>query len=443
MNIRERHLREPDFSDIIHFVDDEATSANDPLFSKEAFSGYVDKKEAPNRRKQLKTYLTTAEEMTVKIVNVCQLCQKSYFLDRCPEYKKKSVEERNKFLFQKKLCYGCYTPISSEHNAQICKQRQVCNICSERHPTGLHGYKASKKNRTGDGNDSGKNNGSLTIATTKMKSNVVSMCVVPVKIKCNKSRKELKTYAMLDCCSQGTFIKSELPKKLRTEGTMTTIKIKTLNGEESQETEVISDLKVTSSTRKNAWIDVPVSYTRENLPLGDDIATPDRIKDWKYLERIADKIIQGKDISIGLLIGGNCSKALEPLEVIPSIDGGPYAFRTLLGWCIVGPIDETACSKTVSCNRISVQDMASKTVASGYFALETEVKDVEIKQILHRMCPADFNYHCPSKKGEDITEMSVEDRSFMTLMEKECSKEGKHYKLPIPLRVHDEMFPDN
>ena len=32
------------------------------------------------------------------------------------------------------------------------------DICRERHPTGLHGYKASKKNRTGDDNDSGKNN---------------------------------------------------------------------------------------------------------------------------------------------------------------------------------------------------------------------------------------------------------------------------------------------
>ena len=61
-----------------------------------------------------------------------------------------------------------------------------------------------------------RNNGSLACATAKMKSNVVSMCVVPVKIKCNKSRKELKPYAMLDCCSQGTFINSELAKKLRT-----------------------------------------------------------------------------------------------------------------------------------------------------------------------------------------------------------------------------------
>ena len=39
--------------------------------------------------------------------------------------------------------------------------------------------------------------------------------------------------------------------------------------------------------------------------------------------------------------------------------------------------------------------------------------------------------------------MLVEDKSFMILMEKECSKERRHYKLPLPLRVHDEMFPDN
>ena len=277
-----------------------------------------------------------------------------------------------------------------------------------------------------------------------MTSNVVSMCVVPVKIKHNKSRKMLKTYTMLDCCSQGSFINSELAKKLRAEGTMTTIKVRKLNGEESQETEAINGLKVTSLTEKNGWIDLPVSYTRENLLVGDeDIATSDKIKDWEYLKRIADKIIQKKDISIGLLICGNCSKALEPLEVIPSKDGGPVAFRTLLGWCIVGPIGEITSCKTASCDRIPVQDMTSKTVASHYFAMESKVKDAGIKQMLHKMYAADFSDRCASKKGEDITEMSVEERNFMTLMEKECSKEVKHFKLPLPLRDHNEMFPDN
>ena len=50
MSIQRRYSKEPDFSDLIHFVEDEATLVNDPLFLKEALSGCVDK------RKQLKIY---------------------------------------------------------------------------------------------------------------------------------------------------------------------------------------------------------------------------------------------------------------------------------------------------------------------------------------------------------------------------------------------------
>ena len=241
------------------------------------------------------------------------------------------------------------------------------------------------------------------------------MCCT-IQDKVHQVQKGAGTYPMLDCCSQETFINSELTKKLRTKSVMTTVKIKTLNGEESRKTGTISDLKATSSTGKNVWIDLPVSYTREILPVGDeDIAIPDKINDWKYLERTADKIIQRKNIGFDLLIDGNCSEALETLQVIPSKYSGPYAFRNLLRWCLVGPIDETASSTTVSCNRTSAQVMTSKTVASYHFAMETEVKDVGIEQMVHRMYTADFNNHCPLKKGEDITEMLAEDRSFMTL----------------------------
>ena len=63
------------------------------------------------------------------------------------------------------------------------------------------------------------------------------------------------------------------------------------------------------------WIDLPVTYTKEDLPVNDeDVATAEKIKRWKYLERIAGGITQGQFISIGLLIGGNCTNALEPLD---------------------------------------------------------------------------------------------------------------------------------
>ena len=32
------------------------------------------------------------------------------------------------------------------------------------------------------------------------------------------------------------------------------------------------------------------------------------------------------------------TQTLEPLIIIPSKDGGPYAYQTKLGWCIVGPM---------------------------------------------------------------------------------------------------------
>ena len=60
--------------------------------------------------------------------------------------------------------------------------------------------------------------------------------------------------------------------------------------------------------------------------------------------------------------------------------------------------------------------MVSKTVASHYFAMETAVKDVGIKQMLHKMSAADFINHFPSKKGDDITEISVDDWNFITLI---------------------------
>ena len=93
-------------------------------------------------------------------------------------------------------------PISTGHNSWCCKQKRVCDTYGKKHPAGLHGYKGSKKNKDADGDNSQKSDSTLACATTKMKSKVASMCVVPVKAKCSNSKKEFRTHAMLDCCSQ-------------------------------------------------------------------------------------------------------------------------------------------------------------------------------------------------------------------------------------------------
>lgn len=55
-------------------------------------------------------------------------------------------------------------------------------------------------------------------------------------------------------------------------------------------------------------------------------------------------------------------RQLEPLEVINSVNGGPYAIRTMMGWTVNGPLtgDEEVMDyeqPEVSINRVSVVNL--------------------------------------------------------------------------------------
>ena len=45
------------------------------------------------------------------------------------------------------------------------------------------------------------------------------------------------------------------------------------------------------------------------------------MRKWKYLDNIRRKIFQVESIKIGILIGANCSKTIQSIEIIPSQEG--------------------------------------------------------------------------------------------------------------------------
>ena len=63
----------------------------------------------------------------------------------------------------------------------------------------------------------------------------------------------------------------------------------------------------------------------------DDITKPGQLKQWKYLEPVVNQLNFEENISVGLLIGANCTKALEPIQLLQGRNGSPYAFSTRLG----------------------------------------------------------------------------------------------------------------
>ena len=132
-------------------------------------------------------------------------------------------------------------------------------------------------------------------------------------------------------------------KDLGIEGTRTYINSKTLNGQEKQSTHIIYGIKVCKlkpeADEHQKWIKLPSPYTKEEIHVDrSEVATPAKLKQWQYLEKISSFLGENDNISVDLLIGANCVEALQPLEVIPSQQDGPYAYRTILGWYVVGPI---------------------------------------------------------------------------------------------------------
>ena len=85
--------------------------------------------------------------------------------------------------------------------------------------------------------------------STYIWSNVVSMYMVPLKIKLRAS-KVMETYAVLDSYSQGTFMDGQLPDEIQIFGRKTTNTVKILNGEATELTGVVEGLKVANGGRK-------------------------------------------------------------------------------------------------------------------------------------------------------------------------------------------------
>ena len=206
------------------------------------------------------------------------------------------------------------------HNTKTCDQRLSCRSCKGNHQTAMHGYIPNDKLKTDSstGQNGHKeivnNYADVTVITTQenLDKEIISMCIVPVKILHWKNiKKEVLTYAMLDSCSQGSFIQEDLIKELLLSGRKITLNLKTLNGEKTESKMLIKGMDFKGVSGNNSWIKLPKMYTRTKFPVNkEEIATPDKIKQWDYLKVIASDITQTDSIKVGLLIGANYMKAL-------------------------------------------------------------------------------------------------------------------------------------
>ena len=224
-------------------------------------------------------------------------------------------------------------------------------------------------------------------------------------------KKEAKVYALLDDASDTTFVTTKVQQALGIEGVETELTLSTMSGKEVISVSRIDGLVAERHDRR-AKVDLPKTYAKESIPCrGNQIPTAEMAHKWPHLKKIKDKIPKlDADIEIGLLIGCNCPRTIKPKELITGKSEDPYAVRTLLGWCIVGPVTSTQSDSLLVQRNL---DAWKHPYGKPEYWLRRSrqgkeiINPLAVKQILE----LDFAEHWSAKKQG----LSKEDRRFLNI----------------------------
>ncbi len=121
----------------------------------------------------------------------------------------------------------------------------------------------------------------------------------------------------------------------------------------------LSSLEVAGLNEEDFW-ELPDAYTQETMPVHNgNIPKQKDLQGWPYLKHVN---LPDIDSDFELLIGINAPRVMEPIQVIRSVDNGPYAIKTRLGWTVNGPLrgdggNSSSKYPDVTINRISVSNL--------------------------------------------------------------------------------------
>ena len=306
------------FHYVVDFVKDEAALATDPVFSPDALKEARKNEAASNSSSNVKntmwrnkgkggnksatSFSTSATPQGQKPpprFPSCPFCNSyNHDLDNCPNFAKKTIEERRLFVQEARLCFGC---LCLGHVSKRCRNRKVCKSCSMPHPTALYDEtKSTLKVNEGSASKQVARVAQPEEATSRCTSTcnatgaidaITNSMIVPVRVhhRINPER-QVVVYALLDPASNGTFIKESILEDLQVDGTETQLQLNTMHGSEVVPTRRITGLNV-ESMGKDARVELPKTYTRDDIPTKrEEIPRPETAKVWPNLSGIASKL---------------------------------------------------------------------------------------------------------------------------------------------------------
>lgn len=440
--ITEVRKRDISIDDIATYVEKRARALNHPIFGKLSSGIRNDGRRKLSREEGRFNHRATSfgikseedkigkkEEKRPELE--CPLCHENHWLSQCSKFKSKSVEERFKLVRTLRLCDNC---LLNGHIAQSCKRQSFCKVngCTTKHSTFLHRKPANvdavstktKEKEPDNGRTQAEgtqvHNGFINVDETqqtkkKPTSPLTGLPIVPVKVKGEGTDNVVETYAFLDGGSNTSFCTDDLLERLNVKGKKTTLSLTTLGKNRNKTNTSLASLEI-YDLQEDQLVELPAVYSVAQLPVTrEDIPQQSDVDRWPHLKGIVLPEINAK---VELLIGNDVPKALQPIEVRESKDGGPYATRTLLGWTVNGPLNTKGnCKPTANFIRA----------------------DANLHEEFERFCNQEFD----DAKMDSNATLSQEDRRALRIMEDTIRLKDAHYQIALPWKKPPPSLPNN
>ncbi|XP_028407167.1 uncharacterized protein LOC114529553 [Dendronephthya gigantea] len=430
--------RDVTINDVTEFVTVKARAATHPVFGKIVNENKGRQEETKGKRthdRRANGFATQGDHKaggkdqdgrTCK--NICP-CNENHWLARCGKFRKMSLDQRMKFVKNKRLCLNCF---NAGHFVRSCPKESFCKIegCTGKHSTFLHpkptpndhedkkplSNQATKEETEGSTNSA--NNGYVRRSPNReqlKKSSVTGLAVVPVRVRVKGCTEMVETYAFLDSGSNTSFCTEGLLKALNNEGRKAKLSLTTMLGEGAPVECSLVEMEVFDLDQRN-HVDLPKVYSTKSLPIrAECIGRQEDIERWPYLKGITIRHI---DADVGLLIGSDVPKMLQPEEVRMSKNGGPFATKTLFGWVLNGPL-----------GREDVDVPTANPVQA----------DSTLEQRFEEFCNMEFN----DVNRELESTMSQNDKKALNIMEGSVKLVNGHYEIGMPWKKFPPYLPNN
>ena len=283
------------------------------------------------------------------------------YLGKCHHFIAMNPKDRLQHARDLQLCFNCLSP----HKFADCQSTQTCRTdgCSKKHHTLLHNsstYNSTTQRETANRNSrqhEDTTNCSTSISRRKSTRHIPTL---PITISHGKHR--VHAYAMLDCGSKLTLLKSSIALQLKPD----------LQLDDTIQLNQALTSSDTASTKMTIAIG-PYNQQKQPFQLNDI----DVIMDWnlsQFNPELVNSICQRNEPlqhiriatlpskEIGIIIGCDFAELVTPSEVIHSKQNVPIGWKTPLGWSLCGR-DNAATPNDVNTINFTTDDTLFRHVA--------------------------------------------------------------------------------